>query len=1063
MFLKLSFYILFVLFLLSGCAKDDEVSKDIPQASQEELAHEVSTISGIISDGPIANAKVYIDENFNASYDIGEPIVVTDENGKFELSFLNKSFIDKYILVAESMEDSVDELDNPGVSLDFLMYAVVDETMEQNLNPSSFKSFLGNYPQFIKNSDDSINIDRNSSGHLLDSISESNLSMFTNYINNQKDEYTRLLQNIAGNLKTYNDYYKFQNDLTSELNISGDFSLSFSDDNISSLNNSQLYKDQTVSKIGDLVIAKQLNPIEVEENVPVNSINDIDVNESISATEVKVNNGNLYYDGNSSNAMVILKRPIMTPVGTDEIKVVLGNKQDLNQSITIFVTPYNTILEVPSYDQIVQMGHKVVVGADITVKGSSKNKLDMKDINVSAVIFDGHADLNASSLSYLYFDGNNWIDANSSVTDEFVGLNSGFKLTPYVLVQKDALSLDINITVDGLRAIENPIIIAKGREDLTQSSENNLGKKILFSTSSSDQSIIVGAINKKGTNKISFKVPEGFSINDLIIIDKNLNRINKSNSAVLKAELIDNYTSIEDDLSLISNNAISSEVSDSIENFIETSFVFNNFSFPNITSLEENATLAKEIIVTNIDNFLLETNSKEFYDNNITTLSWANSTQSNKFQISNKKITYQKDMLDYYTDSVIETEVITMDFSNRYKVLINKTHNFSPDHKYNQFADTQNSTVTYSYSKEGSEESNLEYIRVSATESLVNFEKTRNFKTKYTYFDAQNDYNTTDNRKIKGVSSVTFDVDGFVDSIIGSKINIYKNIFSDGAKSNDNKFNGILEQNATHFHVDSDFEVSTTNFEQISGHMVSRNGTYTKSGDIDKYENNNILNQDLTVYSTLSTYLSNVTKFNSEWLDGKVFYSVYKDINDGIYKIDKVTFSADSFDVESLINSSLSISNTYSITNDGYISYITSIGSNYIIPNYSSSTNDNLKVLWNTTSSTSSQYRNFFLDEAKAKAFFYESIIAQYSPISGTYTSDNCDGGDIEITNNSWLATAYSGSLEMNDNIMTLFTSDGIKAGEATLVVDSDSLEITGTYSTSEEEQTCTGTFSLTN
>jgi hypothetical protein len=1043
--------------IFSGCTKEDETiststtSTVIPQ-------NYLSKVVGTVSDGPIKNAKVYIDENFNAMYDVGEPMTLTNDNGEFELSFLNQSDTENYVLIAESTETSEDPIDNPGTKLDFLMFSTVSDSAEINLNPNIFKEFLSGYEKFIKNDENLSYVDTNFSSAFISSLDDSDTNLFQSYINNAKTEYKELLKDIVYNIKMNNDNSKLDASLKDELGISITGTVSFSDENLSVLSDSKVYENQTISNVGPLVISKDLQEVVVEENVAVNSANDVDVNEGVSVNTIKVNTGSSYYDGNSSNSMVVLKRPILSPVGTDEVKVLIGNKTSLDQSITIFVTPYDSVLEVPNYSQIQQMGHKVVVGADITIKDPNEKKINISDVNISGVVLDGHTELDASSLSYLYFDGQNWIDNNSSVSDKFVGVNSGFKLAPYVLVEKNALQT-VNVTIDALKYVRNPVIIAQGTSFVPS---NSLSKRLLFSTLDETSSVLLDAVNVQGVDTVSFKIPENFIIENVIIIDEDLNKINGQKSALIKKSLTNNYTSIADNLNILTNSLITSEVSSGITNFIDTSFVFNNLSFPNITYSNDNAVLAQEIIAFNIENFLGETNSKEFYNGGITKLSWGDTTKQYTFEATDNKLIYIENILDYYTEDTVYTKTTTLDFSNSIKVRLSVSDSYNPDHKYGVYGDSENTLLVYEYTKQGARNIDNYYSKTEDS-IIVNFKESKDYTTKRSYGDESRNYNTYETRNVEGVASVQLDENGFVDSIIKSKLQISKDSYEDGAQNNKYFINGVLEQNASSFDIDADFEVKTDSYGNVLGHMVSVNSNYTKLYQNGVFENSNLLSTSSIVYSTTNTYLADVTKFSQEWLNQRVLYSLYLD-SSNIYRLDKITFTDSNFEVEPFMNSSNSLSKDYQITSDGYVSYENNSGqTEYIRPMPASSTSDSIKVIWNTDVSDSNlQYRYLFLDKEKALSQLYSKALAQVVPLSGSYVSSNCSGGQMEVnTQSSWISSAYTGSLLQDGVNITLNTSDGTNFGTGVLTLDGATVTIDGSWSIQDGNDLCSGTWSV--
>ncbi|MBA3026679.1 MAG: hypothetical protein FP820_09795 [Sulfurimonas sp.] len=119
-------------------------------------ATSLSEISGVVSDGPIKNARAFLDINENGAYDIGEPYDITNERGEYTIKYV----LDpgkEYLVIAEGSSDlnTSDEVDNAGNSpLIFKMFvsftasgSMSDVNINgikytKNLNPTIFKSYL---------------------------------------------------------------------------------------------------------------------------------------------------------------------------------------------------------------------------------------------------------------------------------------------------------------------------------------------------------------------------------------------------------------------------------------------------------------------------------------------------------------------------------------------------------------------------------------------------------------------------------------------------------------------------------------------------------------------------------------------------------------------------------------------------------------------------------------------------------------------------------------------------------------------------------------------------------
>jgi hypothetical protein len=72
-------------------------------------------ISGNVIDGYVSGAKVFIDENFNLTFDEGELYAETDDNGAYELKGADQRFIQLGYVEAIEGSDEVNLLVEQGL------------------------------------------------------------------------------------------------------------------------------------------------------------------------------------------------------------------------------------------------------------------------------------------------------------------------------------------------------------------------------------------------------------------------------------------------------------------------------------------------------------------------------------------------------------------------------------------------------------------------------------------------------------------------------------------------------------------------------------------------------------------------------------------------------------------------------------------------------------------------------------------------------------------------------------------------------------------------------------
>lgn len=73
-------------------------------------------VSGVVADGYLQNALVFLDKNGNYQLDAGEPSARTDQNGAYTLTVAPED-VGKYPIVALAVQGETIDLDNPGQTL----------------------------------------------------------------------------------------------------------------------------------------------------------------------------------------------------------------------------------------------------------------------------------------------------------------------------------------------------------------------------------------------------------------------------------------------------------------------------------------------------------------------------------------------------------------------------------------------------------------------------------------------------------------------------------------------------------------------------------------------------------------------------------------------------------------------------------------------------------------------------------------------------------------------------------------------------------------------------------
>lgn len=142
--------------LFNGCGGGGGSSA----TSSSGTTSSISTLFGIVSDGPIKNARVFLDVNNNGVYNEGEPYDITNSKGEYSIPYVLKPGLE-YMLIAEGSGGlgTIDELDNVDdngvpIELNFTMFLdvkadgkaddtiIVGKTYKKDLTPITFKNYL---------------------------------------------------------------------------------------------------------------------------------------------------------------------------------------------------------------------------------------------------------------------------------------------------------------------------------------------------------------------------------------------------------------------------------------------------------------------------------------------------------------------------------------------------------------------------------------------------------------------------------------------------------------------------------------------------------------------------------------------------------------------------------------------------------------------------------------------------------------------------------------------------------------------------------------------------------
>jgi hypothetical protein len=430
----------------------------------------LSSVSGIVSDGPIANARVCLDLNRNGKYDEaeGEPFSITNKKGEYWIEYILDPGIE-YMIVVEGNSTTLHTYDVAGDiagELDFTLFFSMTATGGRGSVPSAAAYVLDanpvtfrNYLTTLQGRIGEIN-DPNIKNFIKDPSDNAGM-LFTTYIKDQAG-----ISVLAAQAAHYIGAEDSRQDLAAVqagLDISAGAVLDFADGStFQELTGSLMYQNASLSVIGDVVVATLLNDATVNDVVLTNM--------------------------NSAEITDILTFTI---------------QPGLLAAYDVSVTPYKSVLEITKFEELRAAGDEVVLGGDITAKDAGGAKKTDQLVSCTAVSTPAAF---MAGLRYYYFDGTNWIDGGAVTASMNIGT------VPFVIV-KPAAASDKSLTIEGLTQLQAPTVIIKG---------------YMPSDSQKTEMTIDAFLAPAGTDTVGVKVPEDFIISEIIIVDSELAKVNQT-------------------------------------------------------------------------------------------------------------------------------------------------------------------------------------------------------------------------------------------------------------------------------------------------------------------------------------------------------------------------------------------------------------------------------------------------------------------------------------------------------------------------------------------------------
>jgi hypothetical protein len=460
MFLKKAMFGIFIIIMmvplfLGGCGGGGGGSASDPSV--------LSVISGVVSDGPIKNARVFLDLNNNGSYDSGEPFSITNDKGEYKIQYILDPGVE-YLLIAEgsSALSTADPTDNPtqGSNLTFVMFTSVTAngtrntapaatTYNQDLTPATFKGYLTKLNNKLGSIYNTI---------IMDIVNSSlgSTDLFKTHIVKNPAELKNFVQKVGEFIQSTNEQQKLE---TTKNDIGADSTTGIDlkeNTTIQSLSESLVYQNRTIALVGDIVIS---------QSVAQPSTNDVILTNMNTASNVP--------------------------------KLTLTVKPGSLPDYSVSVTEYKNILQIPEFNSLRDKGYLVVLGADIRARknNGAKDADQWLTCSPSSSTFDG--------LEYLYFNGTAWVN-NGPVTS---AMNT-IKTTPFVIVKTNS-TVEKTFNITGLSQLNKPVVIVKGY--IASDPARTIMILDAFSVTQSSDNVIV-------------KIPVNFIIYEVIVVDSELTK-----------------------------------------------------------------------------------------------------------------------------------------------------------------------------------------------------------------------------------------------------------------------------------------------------------------------------------------------------------------------------------------------------------------------------------------------------------------------------------------------------------------------------------------------------------
>lgn len=743
----------------------------------------VSVIQGVVKDGPIRNARVYIDLNFDGVYNAGEPHDITDNDGRFAIEYILDEKRE-YILAAEGSAalGTIDPVDNAGAgNLEFVMFTTVegaglDEegepipvSVSQDLTPTVFKEYLTKLDEKLGGS---LDTQGTSVKTLIQSTSSNETTLFQSTIlnNANKNTFQQKLQQVAQLIKIEKEKEKTTTTKV-ELGVDSESEIGFSTASTDVLTQELAFVNKTKPvKIGDVIISSTL-------------------------------------------------KQLATTSG-----------------FRLFLTPYSGVLGIPEYGNLKSQNYKVIYGADITVKDS--NGARVAGLTNPAVINSVRAGLTLpqitqTGLTYLRLTGNQWTPVTSGIqvsSGNSTGLTPVLQLEPMVLAIKNGLQTTQTVSVPGYSVLSRPAVVIKG--SFTGEGEPSSFSRFFKTDSTSRiQNLDAGLLIN---GQVSYQIPNNFKVDEVVVMSQKIAQLTTENRVSIKIP-VKNGTAQDENtpppfrlieeagLKEVLTQGSGLEGFGGLKAFIGTKAPYENtsISFTNNPAAGEE-TSAHQLILQNANAYL--SGGSTFSAQGISNLSWTrNRTSTGTFEYS-------------LTASADSGQIsLTLNAKNGAGLQeYSETHTWV----FTQGKVRKQSSVSYARGDRAGT-ARTRVVNFSRTESQILvavFDDSR-----VEYYKPNNSYQTQSSESYRGSAIYQHDANLEIQNLLNARFSQKLDETTTLTSQSRQLLNGLVNIDGANLAFQGDFIFTLSSYGQVKGKVSLEPGATTAKGLDGGFFNNNTL------------------------------------------------------------------------------------------------------------------------------------------------------------------------------------------------------------------------------